>query len=109
MRPGAMRLPVEVSDNKGRPITDGATQPKGLMCSAYRNVDGSLVIVVINYADEALPFHFEADRREVYRRWHLYRTSEAESENLSPIGDTGGRQLRVSLSPRSITTFVCTL
>ena len=52
IRPGAVRLSVSAFDQTNTFIPDGDTDQQGLMCSAYKNVDGTYVIVVINYANE---------------------------------------------------------
>lgn len=91
VRPGAVRYEV-----------DGLEEPYGLMCTAYRNLDGRWVVVVINYGTDSRPFSLAVDDgRE--RQWLSYRTSDAEGENLRPIGDSNGEAV---LAPRSITTFV---
>ncbi len=52
IRPGAVRLSVSAFDQTNTFIPDGDTDQQGLMCSAYKNMDGTYVIVVINYANE---------------------------------------------------------
>lgn len=107
VRPGAVRLPVTVLNEKGRSVPEGDTDPDGLMCSAYRNADGRLVIVVINYAGDPMPFTFKTDKwRTVRRGWNLYRTSDAAGEDLAFVGTMRARTIGITLPPRSITTFV---
>lgn len=82
VRPGAVRYDVE-----------GPEDPYGLMVSAYRNQDGTWVVVAINYSQREQPF-------SVAGRWRAYRTSDAEGETLRPV------PVAPLLPPRSITTFV---
>ena len=90
VRPGAVRYEV-----------DGKEDPYGLMVSAYKNQDGSWVVVAINYSEEQKPFSISRDQMAVGAdRWQAYRTSDADGETLKPVAVTG------TLQPRSITTFV---
>lgn len=90
VRPGAVRYEV-----------DGKEDPYGLMVSAYKNQDGSWVVVAINYSEEQKPFSISRDQVAVGAdRWQAYRTSDADGETLKPVAVTG------TLQPRSITTFV---
>ena len=82
VRPGAVRYDVE-----------GPEDPYGLMVSAYRNQDGTWVVVAINYSQREQPF-------SVAGHWRAYRTSDAEGETLRPV------PVAPLLPPRSITTFV---
>ena len=82
IRPGAVRYEVEGPEN-----------PYGLMVSAYRNADGSWVVVAINYSEKAQPFGIEG-------QWHAYRTSDVEGETLRPV------VVSSTLPPRSITTLI---
>ena len=82
VRPGAVRYDVE-----------GPEDPYGLMASAYRNQDGTWVVVAINYSQREQPF-------SVAGHWRAYRTSDAEGETLRPV------PVAPLLPPRSITTFV---
>lgn len=93
VRPGAVRY--EVSSPKQE-------DPFGLMVSAYQNEDGKWVCVAINYSDKPQDFKLSfSDKKK--RSWQIYRTSDAEGENLKPIGIYKGK---TQLSARSISTFV---
>ncbi|MBO4551506.1 MAG: glycoside hydrolase family 30 protein, partial [Bacteroidaceae bacterium] len=93
VRPGAVRY--EVTSQKEE-------DPFGLMVSAYKNQDGKWVCVAINYSDKPQDFQLNlSDKKKL--RWQIYRTSDAESENLKPIGICKGK---TQLSARSISTFV---
>lgn len=102
VRPGAVRYDMVVSNHHGRVMADGDTRPRGVMCSAYRNADGSWVVVAINYAEGKRPIRLALSDGAV-RQWAQYRTSDAAGEDLKPIGTTGED---VVLMPRSVTTFV---
>lgn len=102
VRPGAVRYDVTATDAEGKTLREGDTDPYGLMCSAFKNVDGRWAVVVINYSQAAqsitLPLPGGTNTQ-----WEAYRTSERSSESLAPIGTTGSDIL---LAPQSITTFV---
>lgn len=97
IRPGAVRIEV----CRGKSVNpDSATDPYGLMCSAFRNDDGSYVAVVINYGNDDTTVCISGLKPS---QWSLYRTSAGES--LSFIGSR--RDLSAVLIPaRSVTTFV---
>ena len=101
IRPGAVRLGIKAYDNRGGIVTEGDTRPYGAMLSAYRNTDGKLVVVAINYSARTLPIYIDTDGTR--RTWMPYRTSDISAESLLPVGTTDGNTI---LPPRSITTFV---
>ncbi len=92
IRPGAVRYEVSSSAD---------FDPYGVMCSAYRNADGSWVAVVINYSNQLQPFSLSLSDGQS-RQWQMYRTSDVSGETLKPVGITSGS---LQLPPRSITTF----
>lgn len=98
-------MSVSAFNPLGLPLPEGDTDPTGIMCSAYRNTDGKWVVVAINYAEDARTFSFTTEDK-AKRHWQLYRTSEQSDENLSPVKRIKGKQVKTSLPPRSITTFV---
>lgn len=100
VRPGARRYAMSVTDGE-KLVADGDTQPYGVMTSAYRNADGSWVVVAINYGEGSAPIVLPLP--EDKRAWHLYRTSDVTGENLKPAGESKGNAV---LEPRSVTTFV---
>ncbi|MCM1347667.1 MAG: xylanase [Bacteroides sp.] len=120
VRPGAKRLEVEAIAENGTIVPEGATNPEGVMCSAYKNEDGSMVVVAINYAESPTPFTVSsvpekasAKKRKKksaksgnLKQWNLYRTSDVEGENLKPVGTANDNGAFI-LPARSITTFVC--
>ena len=95
VRPGAVRYEV-----------DGPEDPYGLMVSAYRNVDGSWVVVAINYSEKEQPFvpsfsvGGDSATTSSVLSWRSYRTSDVDGETLRPVAVTP------MLPSRSITTFV---
>ena len=93
VRPGAVRLDVSSRQRE---------DPYGVMVSAFRNTDGSLVCVAINYSTAEQPLTL-ATAPAVKQEWTMYRTSDAEGETLCPVGTTTGT---TTLPARSITTFV---
>ena len=103
IRPGAVRLGVIVNNDKNR-IIEGDTNPKGIMCSAYRNLDKSYIIVAINYSDVDKPFYFNINGKEI-KNYKIYRTSDTPKENLSII-NTKLDNNKAILKSKSVTTFV---
>lgn len=102
VRPEAVRYDVTALDNDDKTVKDGETEPYGVMTSAYRNADGSWVVVAINYSEAVRPFALTGISGE----WKMYRTSDAEGESLKPVGNTSNG--KTTLEPKSITTFVIT-
>ncbi len=99
IRPGAVRLDVTKAESSD---PDSATDPYGLMTSAYRNADGSFVVVVINYGNKDEEINIDGMKA---KGWKAYRTSDKDGETLRDVGDM--RYLdKVGVSSRSITTFV---
>ena len=108
VRPGAVRLDVTGSDGNGQHSADGATDPYGLMCSAYENSDGSIVSVIINYSDEMQDANValvSKDGKQPYKEWNVYRTSDSENESLGFV-ETRRKLGKMSMPPKSITTIV---
>ena len=101
VRPGAVRLDVE-----------GTQEIDGLMLSAYRNADGTIAIVAINYGKEARPVSIDlsalASRSSPLAPRPLtataYRTSDVEGESLKNTGKVDLN--KTTLPARSVTTFV---
>lgn len=102
IRPGAQRYDISATDADGKQVEEGYNDPRGVMCSAYRNVDGKWVMVAINYSEGVKPITLQVagmSRME----WEMYRTSDVSSESLTPVGKCMEKAV---LAPRSITTFV---
>ncbi len=102
VRPGAVRLPVSGSNAQEVYFSD--TDPTGLMISAYRNTDGSIAVVAINYSEEKKELLLQDDGGTV-ASWKAYRTSDENNEHISPVGIVGKNEIIV-LPPRSITTLL---
>lgn len=99
IRPGAVR--IDVCRDKSID-SDSATDPYGLMCSAFRNKDDGNVIVVINYGDMEQTISIDGlDSAS----WNLYRTSDCPGESLAFVGEQKNLK-SVAIPKRSITTFV---
>ena len=116
VRPGAVRLDVE-----------GQMEIDGLMLSAYRNTDGTLAIVAINYGKEDRPVRIDwkmdngqqttdngrrttdngqqtTDNGRRTTDVTAYRTSDVEGESLKNVGKV---DLKKAILPaRSVTTLV---
>lgn len=105
IRPGAVRLAVSASDKAGKPIPEGDTDPKGLMCSAYKNTDGSYATVIINYADTEKEFSLSKSKRASRKKWKVFRTSDKAGENLKPIGEVKERDI-YRIPARSVITLL---
>lgn len=107
VRPGAVRYDISsradqtASSSENMCIEDEYTDPTGVMCSAYKNIDGKWVIVAINYSEDVKPVSFKVGGDIAH--WQRYRTSDISAESLAPIGSSDGNTV---LAPRSITTFV---
>ena len=102
IRPGAQRYDISTTSPEGKNIPEGYNDPKGVMCSAYRNTDGKWVVVAINYSETTKSVNFTVQgEKEI--TWSPYRTSDRSSENLLPLEPCTGD---VMLAPRSVTTFV---
>lgn len=73
------------------------------MCSAYKNVDGTYVMVVINYANEEKEFSIHK-RKVGNAQWQIYCTSDKEGEDLLPVGTVKSGKI-VQIPARSIITL----
>ena len=103
IRPSAVRVKISVQNEQGKKVLEGDTDPKGIMCSAYRNKDGQWVVVAINYSKDVKKFEFDMNNGKKLK-WQMYRTSDKKGENLSPVGLLQGSL--TYLPPRSITSFI---
>ena len=97
VRPGAVRLDME-----------GTMEIDGLMLSAYKNTDGSLAIVAINYSKEGRPISIDLSQLSTFNfqlsTSTAYRTSDVEGESLKNVGKVDLK--KTTLPARSVTTFV---
>ncbi|MEZ3597461.1 MAG: xylanase [Paramuribaculum sp.] len=99
VRPGAVRIDVTKAGSKD---AASATDPYGLMLSAYRNADGSFVVVAINYSEKEEEINIDGLKA---KGWKAYRTSDVNGEMLRKVGNPSKLD-DLKLPPRSITTFV---
>lgn len=104
IRPEAVRKAIVAKDENNNIIAEGDTDAKGLMCSAYQNVDGTDVMVIINYAEKEKDFILNRKDGEM-KEWRIYRTSDKEGENLLPVGSLKNQEKAV-IPARSIITLV---
>ncbi len=104
IRPGAKRLAITALDSLGNRIPEGDTDPKGLMVSAYKNEDKSLVMVIINYSndDEVIDPKLEA---LAVGDWFPYITSDKEGFNLKKQSKIKYGDL-LKIPSRSVVTLV---
>ena len=102
VRPGAVRYDIETLATDGSVVPEGDTDIHSIMCSAFRNKDGSWVIVAINYSEFSKPFHLSMTSGGC-PLWQMYRTSDISAESLLPVGTCDGNTV---LAPRSVTTFI---
>lgn len=109
IRPGAQRYDISAIAADGSEMEEGYNDPYGVMCSAYKNVDGKWVVVAINYSEAMKSVCFDLEGADAAMsnchdiHWMQYRTSDRSEESLMPVGECSGR---VELIPRSVTTFV---
>ncbi len=96
VRPGAVRLSME-----------GDMEIDGLMLSAYKNTDGALAIVAINYSKEDRPISINLSPLNFKPSTATaYRTSDVEGESLKNVGKVDLK--KTTLPARSVTTFYLT-
>ncbi len=96
IRPGARR--IRIASEEGD--TDNL---HGMLTSAYRNADGKIVVVMINYTDskQAVNLNVEDDKE---RRYIPYVTSDREGDDLRPDGVISDAEA-YELPARSVVTF----
>ncbi|MGL5894943.1 MAG: glycoside hydrolase [Bacteroidales bacterium] len=96
IRPNAQRLQIS--------SLLGVDQLTGVMASSYRNDDGQMVVVMINYSktDKKVKLRISDNTKANFTP---YITSDLPSDNLRPLS-TVSTEEEVILSARSITTFV---
>ncbi|MGL5273768.1 MAG: glycoside hydrolase [Phocaeicola sp.] len=104
IRPGAIRMQINTKLPNQGVVEEGDTDVTGLMCSAYQNVDGSWVVVVLNYAEEEKEFALQVKGKGI-KSWQPYRTSDIENESLMPLTKVKAEET-IKIPRRSIVTFV---
>lgn len=104
IRPGATRLGVSAYNDKGEIVREGDTDPYALMISAYENVDGTPVAVVINYHEKERAFHLEWKGKSP-KTWIPYCTSDEMGADLKPMEKISSKK-QLLIPGRSIITYV---
>ncbi len=106
IRPGAERIDISASDSEDSIIPDSATDPYGLMLSAYRNADGSVIVVAINYSniDEEVSIKAKG-RNNIPACRKIYITSDNNDSNLS-LTEELATDSGINIPARSIVTIV---
>lgn len=90
VRPGAVRVGVSVDS------LDSATDSTSIMASAYRNIDGSIVCVIINYSDTDHEYSIDGIKPKT-----MYVTSDESGFKLKPIELSGKK---ITIPARSMVT-----
>jgi O-glycosyl hydrolase len=108
IRPGAVRLPIVATNCNGKIISEGDTDPQGLMCSAYKNINGKFVFVIINYSSYKKKFILSLMNNARIKEWQIYRTSDNKGENLLPIKNAKSGSI-INIPARAIMTLVSIL
>ncbi|HEY3370081.1 MAG TPA: glycoside hydrolase [Prolixibacteraceae bacterium] len=104
IRPGAKRLGVFAYKVQGEKVTEGDTDPYGLMVSAYQNTDGTSVVVVINYNENERTFDLQC-KGLTHQEWIPYCTNDKKGWNLNPLNPIRpGKQMVIP--GRSIITYI---
>lgn len=107
IRPGAQRIDISAMDSKGNILSDSATEPYGLMLSAYRNKDGSIIVVAINYSENGEKISIKTpDRNNVSRSRKVYITSDKNNSNITPVKEVTLRKPEITVPARSVATIV---
>lgn len=102
IRPGAKRIGVLAYNRKGETIEEGDTDSEGIMISSYKNTDGSLVAVVINYSNYDQDINVKIkDRPDI--KWQSYITSDKSGYNLKKVEMV--RSNNVKVLARSVLTL----
>lgn len=103
IRPGAKRIDISKVEESGKIIPDSATDPYGLMLSAYKNEDGSVVVVAINYSQKDTDFNIEIDTDKKTDGWDYYVTSDNPDNSLA---HKTANDSVLTVPARSVTTFI---
>jgi O-glycosyl hydrolase len=104
IRPGAVRVGVMAFNSKGKTIEEGDTDPYSLMVSAYKNVDGTPVVVVVNYQNEEREFDLSWNGEKV-SEWKPYQTSDEPNFSLA-LQPSIKNGKKMTIPARSIITYV---
>lgn len=104
VQPGAKRIEIGQPGAGSNIQPDSATDPRGVMLSAYMNPDGTMAVVAINYSDKVqfVDLSVAGHIGEAMPEMTIYRTSD-NGESLTPCRTESGE---VELAPRSVSTIV---
>ena len=105
IRPGARRVDVSMVGDDGSVSPDSSTDPYGLMLSAYKDENGDLFVVGINYSDGVIDAVLDIDGARPVSSWSSYITAEG-NKNLSlfPV-----KSNNIRFAPRSVMTVIIPL
>lgn len=103
-RGGTYNLQPDKHDDFARFMADSVTDPYGLMLSAYRNADGSIVLVAINYSDQTKDFILQLPDKKMTLR-QSYTTSDLDGENLAFRKQNLKSGMTVRIPAKAIVTF----
>lgn len=104
IRPNAIRLGVTAYNSNKEMVDDGDTDQFALMVSAYKNIDGSLVVVVINYSNNDMSFNLELKNNKNIKNWQPYQTSDNDGDDLKPQSPVK-YGAKTTIPARSVVTY----
>ena len=82
IRPGAIRIDIAEKEMTNTIEENSATNPTELMLSAYKNEDKSIIVVAINYSNEAKTIQLKIDEPNL-KSWIPYLTNDVQENNLN--------------------------
>jgi O-glycosyl hydrolase len=104
IRPEAMRIGISAYNKKNKLVSEGESDPFGLMISAYQNKNGKIVVVVINYHKDERIFSLDTKSNSTFW-WTPYCTNDNIENDLMPI-----KKIRngatTKIPGRSVITYV---
>ncbi len=104
IRPNAVRLGIRAYNNDDKIVIEGDTDPYSLMISAYRNIDKTLVAIVVNYSNSERTIYLNVNGNRP-AKWIPYFTNDDLDANLKPLAKIKYGS-KISIPSRSIITFV---
>jgi O-glycosyl hydrolase len=100
IRPGMQRILISRSDN-----LSAVEAAQRVMVSAFSGDKGKIVVVAINYEQEAKNLQLDVVNCKKGATYQRYVTTAAPEDNMQPY-PAGNINQAISLPPRSITTLV---
>lgn len=104
IRPGAKRIAVVAYNKNAEIVPEGDTDPYALMVSAYKNRNGKMVVVVINYHVNERIFNIQLATKSQHS-WTPYCTSDNEGNDLVPMSKISLNK-PISIPGRTIITYL---